>query len=141
MLITPHFNLSEMTKTSTGLENACPMRFAGNLVRLCNALEHVRTLLGSPVVVHSGYRSEEVNAAVGGDKASAHLEARAADFHTNQPLRDAFEAIKASGIDFDKLILEPGWLHIAVPKLDAEPRRIAMVAERVNGRMTYRTVA
>ena len=51
-----------------------------NLKALCmEVLQPLRDYLGKPVVISSGYRSEEVNRAVGGVKGSQHLKGEAAD--------------------------------------------------------------
>ena len=53
-----------------------------NLKALCmEVLQPLRDYLGKPVVISSGYRSEEVNRAVGGVKGSQHLKGEAADIH------------------------------------------------------------
>ncbi|WP_347267881.1 D-Ala-D-Ala carboxypeptidase family metallohydrolase [Paracoccus sp. (in: a-proteobacteria)] len=44
-----------------------------------NRLQELRVTLGKPLIVNSAYRSPEHNKAVGGAKASMHLEARAFD--------------------------------------------------------------
>ena len=47
--------------------------------RLLNGLEKLRSLAGTPVVVHAGYRCPEHNAAVGGVPRSEHTSGLAAD--------------------------------------------------------------
>ncbi|MBD9529112.1 D-Ala-D-Ala carboxypeptidase family metallohydrolase [Paracoccus sp. PAR01] len=44
-----------------------------------NRLQDLRTILGKPMIVHSAYRSPEHNRAVGGAKASKHMEGTAFD--------------------------------------------------------------
>jgi uncharacterized protein YcbK (DUF882 family) len=75
-----NFTLKEMTKTGTGLPNEIPsFEVAFNLYDTACFLQKLRTLIGMPIVVTSGYRSEAVNKAVGGAKNSAHLRGGAAD--------------------------------------------------------------
>ena len=53
-----------------------------NLKALCmEVLQPLRDYLEKPVVISSGYRSEEVNRMVGGVKGSQHLKGEAADIH------------------------------------------------------------
>ena len=47
---------------------------------LVQVLQAIRDHFGAPVVITSGYRTAEHNAAVGGSKSSQHLLGRAADF-------------------------------------------------------------
>jgi len=46
---------------------------------LIDSLEKLRAVLGKPIIVHSGYRCPEHNAAVGGAHGSEHMEVKAAD--------------------------------------------------------------
>ena len=48
---------------------------------LVQLLQSIRDHFGAPVVITSGYRTAEHNAAVGGSKSSQHLLGRAADFY------------------------------------------------------------
>lgn len=78
--ILKNFTLKEMTKTDTGLPNEIPsFEVAFNLYDTACFLQKLRNLIGMPIVVTSGYRSEAVNKAVGGAKNSAHLRGGAAD--------------------------------------------------------------
>lgn len=144
--ITTHFTVEELTRTDTGLPNEPPVSVASALMRLCvDLLEPVRDLLGRPLVVHSGYRSPEVNARVKGDGKSAHLDGRACDFHpAGLNPRQAFDQIIDSGILYDKIILEHRdgayWIHVQVPKAGARPRHLAYIAIPVDGRMVYHEV-
>ena len=49
------------------------------LVTLCEEFEAVRALCGSPLLVHSGYRTPRYNARIGGAARSQHCEGRALD--------------------------------------------------------------
>lgn len=85
-------------------------------------LDKVRELWGKPIGVNSGYRSPELNRAVGGAKNSQHLKGEAADITTGskENNRKLFDLIVASDIPFDQLIDENGykWLHISYCKGD-----------------------
>ena len=83
--LTTHFTLEEFTDSQTaarrGLSNTPPAHELENLERTAKVMEKVRTLLGDkPILISSGYRSPQVNAAVGGSKSSAHMSGLACDF-------------------------------------------------------------
>jgi zinc D-Ala-D-Ala carboxypeptidase len=118
--LTEHFTLEELTFSEyaarLGLPNTPMPRIAENLQYLAERLEEVRALLRAPMRVTSGYRSEAVNAGVGGSAASQHRYGLAADFVAPQfgtPYEVA-RAIEASGVQFDQLIHEFGqWVHVS----------------------------
>ena len=91
-----------------------------NLKALCmEVLQPLRDYLGKPVVISSGYRSEEVNTMVGGVKGSQHLKGEAADIH----VEDTEHLLKIMHFimeetDFDQLIWEKNkagtqWVHVS----------------------------
>lgn len=83
MTLTPHFTLTELTRSSTaqrlGVDNLPTPAAHKNLIGTANMLERVRSHLQAPVVVTSGYRGPAVNKAVGGATSSDHLSGQAAD--------------------------------------------------------------
>jgi hypothetical protein len=110
-----------MTVTTTGLPNSpTDPQIISSLSSVCeNVLEKVRANFTRPVVIHSGYRSQAVNAAVGGAKGSQHTKGQAADFHVlGHSHLEVAEWIR-DNIEFDQLILEnyigekfaSGWVH------------------------------
>lgn len=138
MQISEHFSLEELTRTDTGLPNEPEVEQGEDLVRLCDdILEPYRALVG-PLRINSGYRSPAVNAAIGGAKTSQHMRGQAADTVPLQlALEDAFQAVKASDIPYDQLIIEPTWIHVSVAPLGKKPRRQTLRAHRAGGRMVY----
>ena len=126
-MLSPHFSLGEMTKTSYHtVDGNIPSRVAiENLINLCeNWLEELRFRANQPIVINSGYRSTEVNRMCGGATNSNHLTGCAVDIRC----KDKKQAIRygcilldiADGkkMDFDELILEKRgttiWVHFAV---------------------------
>lgn len=110
-----HFSLEELTITNTGLNNYPDEVALDRLRRAARQMEDVRTLLGYPIHVHSGYRSEAVNKAVGGVPTSDHRKGDAIDFSCPEfgsPLSVA-KAIQASNIKYDQLSQEGTWVHIS----------------------------
>src|SRR5258708_32929704 len=88
-----------------------------NVGLVAAVMERIRTLLGDrPIVVHSGYRSADVNHAVGGVTTSAHCRGLACDFVCSAfgtPAEVALVILK-SAIVYDQLILEYGCVHIGL---------------------------
>jgi hypothetical protein len=144
MQLTPHFNLDELTVSQTaarrGIDNDPPDAVVERLRKTCAGLEQVRALLGHPIFISSGYRSPELNAAIGGSDRSAHTQGWAADFicpaYGTPP--DIVREIAGSGIKFDQLIEEFGrWVHIS---FDPRGRQQVLRAIRHNGRVIYSEV-
>ena len=146
LCLTPHFTLGEMCKTSakTADGNIPSHVHIENLRRLCGWLEMLRDEWNrrygegdDPIVINSGYRSPQVNAAVGGVKGSNHLTGCAADIRVadiEQTLRYAVILLDISDDsreDFDELLLERSprgtyWLHFAVRPSDNR-RKVSLI--------------
>ena len=146
--LSPHFTLGELTKTKTKIENVPNEAQVENLKRLCGWLEELRrrptpspSLLreGSeePIIINSGYRSPEVNRAVGGVPDSNHLTGCAVDIHVTgleQLIHYASTLLDISDErqeDFDELLLERSprgtyWLHFAV-RPSGNRRRVRLI--------------
>lgn len=122
MQLTPHFSLEELCHSDTanaeGIDNTPSLQVSKNLTVTAQMLEQVRTLLGHPIQVTSGFRCPTLNARVGGVSNSAHLYGMAADIlcpDFGTPLEVCYR-IANSGIKFDQLIhehLAADWTHIA----------------------------
>lgn len=120
MNLSPHFAIEELTFSSTaqrlGIDNTPTDSVLKNLYRLASCLEVVRAILGGePLHIDSGYRSHELNRAVGGAKTSAHLDGIAADFTCpafGTPA-EIVKAIQGSDLGYDQMILEGTWVHIS----------------------------
>jgi len=114
--LSAHFSLEEMTITShRDLDNTPSAEIVTALTDTAQHMEAVRTLLGQPIHVNSGYRSPAVNKAVGGAANSAHMSGHACDFICpafGSPLAIC-RALVASGIKFDQVIEEGTWVHIS----------------------------
>ena len=75
-----NFTFSELIKTDAGLDNTPnDMNVLSNICRLAAFLQTIRNELHLPIIVNSGYRSKEVNEAVGGVSSSYHCKGLAAD--------------------------------------------------------------
>lgn len=134
MHLTEHFTLAEMTASTTAIrlaiDNRAPAAIIENLRTTARILEQVRSLLACPVIVSSGYRSPELNRAIGGAAGSAHLDGLAADF-TCKKFGSPYEicmAIEQSDIEFQQLIFEGTWVHISAPRAEGIARREVLTA-------------
>ena len=131
MKLSEHFTLRELCKTRTGIENVPNEAQVENLKRLCRWLEQLRrrwnNLYGEgndPIIINSGFRSPEVNKAVGGVATSNHLTGCAVDIRCigmEQALRYASILLDLSDLnreDYDELLIEQKrnviWSHFAV---------------------------
>ena len=139
MHLSEHCSLGEVCKTSHKTKDGnIPSRVAiENLKNICEGwLEDLRysynALYGDggdiPIIISSGYRSEEVNRKCGGAKGSNHLTGCAVDIKCYGPE----QMIRMAGIlldiadgtkrEFDELILEKRgttyWVHFAVRPKD-----------------------
>ncbi|MBI2412486.1 MAG: peptidase M15 [Deltaproteobacteria bacterium] len=123
MQITENFSLEELTKTSTGLPNL-PGKAETEKLLLTAAylLEPVRKRWGK-IRVTSAFRSEAVNARVGGSSTSQHVKGEAADIvPVDADLDEVFGWIaKDGGICFGQAIREKkggsDWIHLSLPRV------------------------
>ncbi len=98
-----------------------------NLLFTMAGLERIRAILGFSIIITSGYRSEALNAAVGGSPASQHCRGQAVDFTC--PLFGSphdvavFLAQWMRVIGIDQLIFEGTWVHCS---FSLEPRYQAL---------------
>jgi uncharacterized protein YcbK (DUF882 family) len=137
MNLSPHFTLDELTASQTaarkGLDNTPNATEVANLVRVAALLEEVRALLNKPILINSGFRSKQVNDAVGSRDTSQHRLGCAADIRVSgMTPREVVEACIKANIGYDQIIEEFGsWTHISVPNTaSTAPRRQALVIDR-----------
>jgi len=149
MKLSTNFSLSELTKseaaTRLGLDNTPALQIIENLEALVeNILQPVRDKFG-PVVVTSGYRSPEVNKAIGGSTTSDHCKGQAADFEVLGKDNRELAIWIAENMQFTQLILEfykpgvpdSGWVHCSYDP--GNLKRQVLTAEKVNGKTIYST--
>jgi putative chitinase len=138
--ISRYFTLSEMSFSSTavrlGIDNTPSPGIVTTLTNTARQMDVIRTLLGHPIHVDSGYRCPALNAAIKGASNSAHLTGYAVDFicpEFGSPLQICAAIVKA-GIKFDQLIQEGTWVHIS---FDPAMRQQVLTAQYVGGRTQY----
>jgi zinc D-Ala-D-Ala carboxypeptidase len=109
----PDFSPQEMACRGTGQLMIVPQAM--------DKLQSLRTKLAAPMIVNSAYRSPQHNAAVGGTKASKHMEAIAFDIRMDNHDPDAFIAAALS-VGFNGIGTYPkqNFVHV-----DARPARAA----------------
>jgi uncharacterized protein YcbK (DUF882 family) len=115
-----NFTMSELLHSDTakiyGINNIPydPKVFDNMLTLILEVLQPLRNYIGKPIIITSGYRSIALNAKVGGDSNSQHITGQAADFFIyGLTIDEIIAKVKASGIRYDQLIHEGGWVHIS----------------------------
>ena len=123
MKLSKNFSLQELTKSDTAIrksiDNTPSDEVLSNLTSLCNmVLQKVRDSHGA-VTVTSGYRSPELNKAIGGSTTSDHCKGCAADFEVPGLDNKQLALWIIDNLTFKQLILEfyedgqpnSGWVH------------------------------
>ena len=129
MQLSGHFSLSELTKSQTaerkGISNKPTLEHIENLTELCtHILEPTRRNFSKPIVITSGYRSEELCEAIGSKTTSQHAKGEAADFEMFGLDNKSLAKYIKNNLVFDQLILEfytpndpsSGWVHCSYNK-------------------------
>ena len=107
MQLSKHFTLEEMTRSMVaarkGIDNTPGAGEIKNLGDVCyEILEPVRAHFDKPIMISSGYRSEELCEAIGSKKTSQHAKGQACDFEINgvPNIKVAYWLI--NNVDFDQ---------------------------------------
>ena len=109
-------SIYELFRTDTGLENVCPsIDVVNNIVSLRTILSVLRLLIGCPLIINSGYRSEAVNSAVGGVLESKHLLGLAADIRCERmsTLKSICKEWYKKGV-FSECVIHDNYIHVAI---------------------------
>ena len=139
MMLSDHFSLEELTKSSTalrkGINNDPDSTARENLIVLCSeVLEPVRTHYGIPFAPNSGFRCLELNREIGSSDRSQHVTGNAVDFEVPGVDNKEVALWVKENCDFDQLILEfykegepaSGWVHCSYD-VDKEHRKSARI--------------
>jgi zinc D-Ala-D-Ala carboxypeptidase len=141
MQLSQHFTLAELVASSTAtrlrLDNTPPDSVIASLRTTAEMLERIRSTLGVPVMVTSGYRSPAVNKAVGGVTSSDHTMGQAADFvapkYGSPYLIASLLAPLVSTLGIEQLILEgvkgKQWIHVSTRKPSKPINRILTITD------------
>jgi hypothetical protein len=151
MQLSEHLSLAEVTKSDTakrrGISNMPTEAHLANFKLLAeNIFEPIRKHFTKPIFISSGYRSAELNKAIGGAASSQHCSGEAIDIDmdgrpggvTNKMV---FDFIKEN-LNFDQLIWEfgtdanPDWVHVSYESTGKQRKQI-LKAVRKGGATTY----
>lgn len=151
MKLSEHFRLSEFTESQTAtrndIDNTPSDKEIKALKALCeNVLEKIRANFGV-VRVSSGFRSKQLNKAIGGSATSQHTKGEAADIEVPSISNQVLAEWISENCSFDQLILEfhdphkgpaSGWVHVSWVAADKNRKQV-LKASRVNGKTVYTT--
>lgn len=116
--ISENFSFSEFERSDTakkrGIINVISTAKVRDSIQalVINVLQPLRTAVGIPMPINSGYRCPELNAAVGGVPTSQHMKGEAADIATSAPVLLARKAVEL-GLPFDQIGLYPTFVHFS----------------------------
>lgn len=147
MQLSKNLSLAEVVRSESakrrGIKNMPTPEHLDNLKKLAEKIfQPIRDHFGVPIHVSSGYRSKELNAAIGGSATSQHCKGEALDIDmdgTSVTNKQVFEFIK-DNLPFDQLIWEfgdnnnPDWVHVSY---GSRNRKEILRAVKVDGVTKY----
>lgn len=149
MQLSKHLALAEITRSESakrlGIKNMPTPQHIENFKKLAeNVFEPIREHFKHPIYISSGYRSQALNAAIGGSLSSQHCKGEALDLDmdgTEVTNKQIFDYIK-DHIPFDQMIWEfgnknnPDWVHVSYSS-SGKQRGEILRASRLNGKTVY----
>jgi len=151
MQLSEHLNLVEVTRSETakrkGISNMPTPEHLENFKNLAiNIFEPIRKHFGKPIHISSGYRSKQLNTAIGGSLTSQHCSGEAIDIDMDGSVngitnKQVFDYIKQH-LNFDQLIWEfgtsanPDWVHVSY-KTNGKQRKQILKAVKQGGKTSY----
>jgi len=154
MQLSKNLKLDEVVKSTTakrlGINNEPDEWVTENLRQVAiNIFQPLREAFGCPIYVSSGYRSAELNTAIGGSRRSQHVEGRAldldADVYGGCTNSQIFNWIKEN-LEFDQLIWEfgdqdnPDWVHVSYVYDGINRKRCLKACRDDNGKTYYEVI-
>ena len=137
--LSEHFTLGELMRSDTadrkGIDNTPPDHLIPKLKRLCTEiLEPIRANYRKPFRPNSGYRSIELNKAIGGSSKSQHCRGEAVDVEIPGVSNYELALWITNNLEFDQVILEcyrpgepsSGWVHISLKEESEINRSIVL---------------
>lgn len=153
MKISKHLSLAEVVRSETakrrGISNTPTAEHLENFKLLAeNVFEKAREHFKVPIHISSGYRSAELNRAIGGSRTSQHSKGEAIDIDMDDSRSkvtnaDIYNYIK-DNLEYDQLIWEfgtdsnPDWVHVSYSKTKNRKQRLKAV--KTNGKTSYVTL-
>jgi hypothetical protein len=149
MQISKHLTLAEVSRSETakrkGINNTPSGEHLANFKLLAEKIfEPIREHFGVPILISSGYRSKELNSAIGGSLTSQHCQGEAIDVDmdgTTITNAQVFNYIK-DNLNFDQLIWEfgtdknPDWVHVSYESSGKQRKQI-LKAIKSGGKTSY----
>lgn len=149
MQISKHLSLAEVIRSESakrlGLSNMPTPQHIDNFKKLAeNVFEPLREHFNKPIRISSAYRSQALNAAIGGSLSSQHCKGEALDLDmdgTDITNKQIFDYIK-DHIPFDQMIWEfgnknnPDWVHVSYSS-SGKQRGEVLRALKLNGKTVY----
>jgi uncharacterized protein YcbK (DUF882 family) len=149
MQLSKNLSLAEVTRSETakrkGISNMPTPEHIENFKKLAtNIFQPIREHFDKPIFISSGYRSAELNKAIGGSLSSQHCSGEAIDIDmdgTDITNKQIFDFIK-DNLTFDQAIAEYPenghieWVHVSFAA-NRSQRKQVLVAKKVNGKTTY----
>jgi uncharacterized protein YcbK (DUF882 family) len=145
MQLSKNFHLRELIRSDyasrRGIDNTPSSIVINNLSLLAgNILQPIRDKFGV-VIVNSGYRSPQLNTAIGGSKTSDHVLGLAADIEVPDLSNYMLAKWCEQNLKFKQLILEfytpgdtnSGWVHISYGS-----KQQVLTAVKENGKTIYK---
>ena len=127
-----YFTIDELCRSSIAKErniyNTPTKSVVENLEALVyNVLDPLRDAYGKPIIVNSGYRSNTLNAVIGGAKNSQHMYGEAVDITTGTKYGNKiiFDYIFRH-LPYDQLINEKdySWVHVSYKNNDTNRQQV-----------------
>lgn len=151
MEISKHLSLAEISRSETakrkGINNTPSGEHLENFKKLAeNIFEPIREHFRVPIHISSGYRSKELNSAIGGSATSQHCSGEAIDIDMDGSASgvtnaQVFNFIK-DNLQFDQLIWEfgsdsnPDWVHVSYETTGKQRKQI-LKAVKSGGKTSY----
>jgi len=154
MKLSRNLSLAEATKSITakrlGIDNTPDEWVTENLKQVAvNVFQPIRDAFGCPIHVSSGYRSPDLNTAIGGSRRSQHVEGRAldldADVFRGCTNSEIFNYVREN-LEFDQLIWEfgdednPDWVHVSFVYDGINRKRCLKACRDDEGKVYYEVI-
>ncbi len=154
MKLSRNLSLAEATKSITakrlGIDNTPDEWVTENLKQIAvNVFQPIRDAFGCPIHVSSGYRSADLNTAIGGSRRSQHVEGRAldldADVFRGCTNSEIFNYVREN-LEFDQLIWEfgdednPDWVHVSFVYDGINRKRCLKACRDDEGKVYYEVI-